>query len=116
MAIQKWSDDIVVAELAEDPQFTEDLASLNESMEAEPGNAVLNFAAVGFINSSNISRLLKLRKTVLSAGRRMVLCSVNTQVWGVLQVTGLEKIFEVVSDVSTALAMLQLMPKPPRKK
>jgi hypothetical protein len=37
-----------------------------------------------------------------------VLCDVNTQVWGVLLVTGLDKIFDYTNDVATALAMLQI--------
>ena len=62
----------------------------------------LNFAAVGFVNSSNISQLLRLRKHVLAAQKRLILCSVNAQVWGVFQVTGLDKIFEFTNDISTA--------------
>jgi anti-anti-sigma regulatory factor len=38
----------------------------------------------------------------------LILCAVNTQVWGVFLVTGLEKIFEFTKDMSTALATLQL--------
>jgi anti-anti-sigma factor len=108
MAIQKWSDDITVVELADDPQLTDELGALMDAYEAEPTNVVLNFAAVSFINSSNVARLLRLRKMVMSAGKRLVLCDVNTQVWGVLLVTGLDKIFQFTEDVSTALAAVQL--------
>ncbi|GAG81753.1 unnamed protein product [marine sediment metagenome] len=79
-----------------------------DDLEQSPSDIVLNFSAVGFINSTNISQLLRLRKTVSSAKRRMILCDVNSQVWGILLVTGLEKIFEFTSDVTTALATLQL--------
>jgi anti-anti-sigma factor len=108
MALQNWSDDIMVAELAEEPSFTEDLTALMAQMEDEPRHVVLNFSAVDFLNSSNIARLLKLRKTLLSADRRLVLCAINTQVWGVFLVTGLDKVFEVTDDTATALASLQL--------
>ena len=63
---------------------------------------------MGFLNSSNIANLLKLRKILLTADRRLILCGVNTQVWGVFLVTGLEKIFVCTGDTSTALATLQL--------
>ncbi|MFW6155311.1 MAG: STAS domain-containing protein [Planctomycetota bacterium] len=108
MALQNWSDEIVMAELAEEPSFTEDLTALMAQMEDEPRHVVLNFSAVDFVNSSNIARLLKLRKMLLSAGRRLVLCGINSQVWGVFLVTGLDKVFEVTDDTATALAMLQL--------
>lgn len=110
MAIQEWSDNITVVELSDDPQFSEDLDNLLDKLEEKPTDVVLNFAAVGFINSSNISKMLRLRKQVIASRRRMVLCDVNTQVWGVLLVTGLEKIFECIKDISTALTTLQLSP------
>lgn len=108
MAIQEWSDDIIVADLGDDPQFTDELAALIDKLEVDAKNVVLNFAAVGFVNSSNIAQLLRLRKQMISNEKKLILCDVNTQVWGVLLVTGLDKIFEYTNDVSTALAMLQL--------
>ena len=108
MAIQKWSDKITVAELSDDPQYTDELAAIMDSVETRPTDVVLNLSAVSFINSSNVARLLRLRKLMLSQNRRLILCGVNTQVWGVFLVTGLDKIFEFTNDVSTALATIQL--------
>jgi anti-anti-sigma factor len=108
MAIQNWSEDILVAELADDPTFTDEVTALMDRLEEEPRDVVLNFAAVSFINSSNVAKLLRLRKQVLNQKRRLILCDVNAQVWGVFLVTGLDKIFEFTNDVSTALATLQL--------
>jgi anti-anti-sigma factor len=115
MAIQQWSDEITVAELADDPQFTEDVSALMESLEGSPRDVVLNFSAVGFINSSNIALLLRLRKQVTSVKRRLILCGINTHVWSVLQVTGLDKILEFTNDIATALATVQLTGKPKGK-
>jgi anti-anti-sigma factor len=108
MAMQEWSDNILVAELSDDPQFTDELSALTDRLEAEPRDVVMNFGAVGFVNSSNIAKLLRLRRQMVSQGRRLVFCDVNTQVWGVFLVTGLDKIFDFTNDVSTALATLQL--------
>ena len=108
MAIQNWSEDITVVELTDDPQFTDELTNLTESLDSKGANVVLNFAAVSFINSSNIAKLLRLRKLMLSKQRRLILADVNTQVWGVFLVTGLDKIFEYTNDIATALASLQL--------
>ena len=108
MAIQNWSDEITVVELADDPQFSDELTSITEMLESEPTSVVLNFSAVGFINSSNIAKLLRLRKAALAAERRMIICGVNADVWGVFKVTGLDKIFSFTNDMATALAKLQL--------
>jgi anti-anti-sigma factor len=115
MAIQKWSDNITVVELSEEPQFTDELNSVMDALVDEPSHVVLNFAAIGFINSSNVARLLRLRKLVTSHQRKLMLCNVSTQVWGVFLVTGLDKIFEFNNDISTALTMLQLGAAPPAK-
>jgi len=108
MSTQKWSDEITVAELGDDPSFSDDLVSLLDSTQAEPADLVLNFAAVSFVNSSNVAKLLRLRKQISSAGKRLVLCGVNTQVWGIFLVTGLDKIFDFTNDISTALTTLQV--------
>ena len=111
MAIQEWSDTIRVAQLNDDPQFTEDLAALTEALDARPTHVVLNLGALGFVNSSNVARLLRLRKRMLTLQRRLILCEANSQVWSVFQVTGLDKIFDFTKDVSTALAKVQLTQK-----
>jgi len=108
MAIQNWSDDILMGELAEEPAFSEDMAALIDMVEQGPRDVVLNFGAVDFLNSSNIARLLRLRKSVTGAGKRLLLCGVNNQVWGIFLVTGLDKVFNFTNDVATALATLQL--------
>jgi anti-anti-sigma factor len=108
MAIQDWSDNIIVVDLTDDPQFSDEITALMDRLEDEAKDVVLNFGAVGFVNSSNIAKLLRLRKIMIAADRKLVLCDVNTQVWGVLLVTGLDKIFTYTNDVATALATLQL--------
>ncbi len=108
MAIQDWSDEITVVDLGDDPLFTDELTGLIERLEKTPSNVAVNFAAVSFVNSSNIAKLLRLRKTMLAIKCQMVMCGINADVWGVFVVTGLDKIFRFTNDISTALATLQL--------
>ena len=108
MSIQNWSEEITVAELTDDPQFTDELTVLVDVLSDKPADVVLNLGAVSYMNSSNIARLLRLRKQMINDKHRLVVCGVNNQVWGVLLVTGLDKIFDFTNDVATALAKLQL--------
>jgi len=108
MAIQDWSERIIFAELADDPDFTDELATLSDRMEKAPRDVVLSLAKVRFLNSSNISRLLKLRKILLDRNHRLKLCDISVQVWGVFLLTGLDSIFEVAEDRASALASLQM--------
>jgi anti-anti-sigma factor len=108
MPIEKWSDQVSVIHLADDPQFTDDLDALEHRLGQGKSDAVLDFAAVHFINSSNLARLLKLRKRMNADGSKLVLCNVSTQVWGAFLVTGLDKVFEFSDNVMTALATVQI--------
>ena len=112
MTIQKWSDEIIVAELADDPQFAEEMTSLMEMVKQNCVNVVVNLSAVSHLNSSNLSALLRLRKQVQSGEGRLILCSVGSRVRGVFGVTGLDKIFEFTDDPSTALTSIQIAAKP----
>ncbi len=109
MSIETWSDSIIVVELQADPGFTDDVTALLEQLTVNTDvDVVVNFGAVNYLNSSNIAKLLKLRKSVLTNRRRLVLCQINTNVWGLFLVTGLDKVFEFADSVATALAAVQL--------
>ncbi|MFQ5491704.1 MAG: STAS domain-containing protein [Phycisphaerae bacterium] len=110
MPLQDWSENIVLAELQDDPAFSDDLNALTERVEAHPNlDVLLNFSAINYVNSSNLAAMLRLRKMVtINNRRKLVICSVNTHVWGLLLTTGLNKTFDFADDVSLALAGLQL--------
>ena len=110
MPIENWSDNVLLVELADDPQFTDDLTALLETVEQRSDlDVVLNFQNVTFLNSSNIAKLLKVRKIqTVNHQRKLKLCVVSTHVWGVFLVTGLDKIFDVCDDVASGIYSLQL--------
>jgi len=108
MATQDWSEQIVMVNLADDPELTDELLGLTERMEEDPRDVVLDFSNVTFLNSSNISRLLKLRKVLVDRKRRLCLCGIAIQVWGVFLLTGLDSLFDVAENTATALASLQM--------
>jgi anti-anti-sigma factor len=113
MAIEDWSDRVVIAHLSAEPQFSDDLQTITDRASAQPPqqpprDVVLDFAGVRFVNSSQLAQLLKLRKELASSGTRMVLCGLDATVWGSFLVTGLDKVFEFSDAVPTALATLQL--------
>jgi anti-anti-sigma factor len=105
-----WSDDIVVADLADEPALSEELAHLLERLEASEHtpHVVLNFGRVSYINSSNIAQLLRMRKVLAGKNRQVKLCSVGDEIWSVMLVTGLDKVFRFAPDPMTALAGIQL--------
>jgi anti-anti-sigma factor len=110
MSIKDWSDNILLVELQDDPQFSDDLNAVQDLVAKRNGcHVVLDFAGVTFLNSSNIAKLLRLRKLMhTTAPGKLRLCGITTGVWGVFLVTGLDKIFELCDDVSSGLASVQM--------
>lgn len=115
-----WSETIVIAELQDEPSLSEELASIIDRLTSTPNNkvqhVVLNFGQVTYVNSSNLAQMLRLRKRLLEAGRQIKLCSVSDEVWSVMMVTGLDKVFRFAPDPMTALAGLQIEDADPKKK
>jgi len=111
MPLQEWSETTLIAEMNDEPLFSEDFEALTARLE-ETGDAtpdvIVNLKDVTRLNSSNLAQLLRLRKMILSRRRRLRICSVQDIVWSVFLMTGLEKLFEFTDDVSTSLASLQI--------
>ncbi len=107
-----WSDNIEVAELFDEPAFTEDVVAITDRLSAVPvdqtPNVVLSLADVTYLNSSSISKLLTLRQRLVERGRQLTLCSVDEEIYEMLYTTGLTQILRFAPDTMTALAGLQL--------
>lgn len=111
MAID-WSDNIVLAQLSDEPSLSEELGALIDRLaKTEPDqtpHVVLDFSECTYINSSNIAQLLRVGKRLEQAHRQMRLCGMGDEVWSVMLVTGLDKMFRFAPDTMTALASLQI--------
>jgi anti-anti-sigma factor len=107
-----WSESIIVSDLQDEPSFSEELTALNAGVEKRDDSVdvVLNLSEVSYVNSSNIAQLLRLRKALIEHDGRLKLAGVQDAVWSVMQLTGLEKVFEFAPDKATAIASLQLEP------
>ncbi|MBT8485938.1 MAG: STAS domain-containing protein [Phycisphaerales bacterium] len=109
MSISEWSESIFIAEVNDEPAFSEEMDALMQRLDEVPGplpDVIVNAACVTYLNSSNIAQLLKLRKRLIDAGTRLRLCGIQERVWTVMLATGLESVFEFTDDVSTSLASL----------
>lgn len=95
---------VAVVRLATDPQFTTDLDAVGAVILGKPPAIVLDFTHVQHINSSNLSKLLRLRKRLIEEDGKLVLCSLPPVVAGVFQVTGLDRVFAFGGDLPTSIA------------
>ena len=111
MPLQEWSESTLIAEMTDEPLFSEDFESLMSRLDScsdSMPDVIVNLLGVSRMNSSNLSQLLRLRKKLLSHGRRLRICSVEDRVWSIFLMTGLEKLFDCTDDVATSLASLQI--------
>ncbi len=110
MPLSDWSENVILGEMADEPQLREDLDALFARVEKEKSafHIVLDMRGVTYLNSSNLAQLLQLRKGVIAHGGSLHLCGVKDSVWSVLLMTGLDRLFKFTDDVPTALAAAQL--------
>lgn len=70
----------------------------------KPGREyVLDFRKVQFLSSSVLGRLILLQKAVASTKGRVVLCSIDKEIFEVFRITKLDKVFTVKEDAKAAL-------------
>jgi anti-anti-sigma factor len=107
MPIEIRPDQIAVVRLNDNPHFTADVDALSRLDLAKPPAVALDFTNVRNINSSNLARLLRLRKSLIESDGKLALFALNAQVAGVFQVTALDKVFVITKDLEAAVASLK---------
>lgn len=107
MAVQQWNEDTLVVKLTDDPVMSEEMAEVTMRLDEADRDVVLDFSDLALLTSSGIAKLLRLRKRMIVAGRKLLLCSLQDRVWSVFLVTGLDSIFVFAEDVSEALTRIQ---------
>lgn len=105
-----WSDKILIADMSDEPEFTEELRQLTQEVEKSKGNkhVVLDLSSVSYVNSSHLALLLRLRRQLAEESLKLHICGTRDPVWSVMSLTGLDKVFEFYDNKATALASLQL--------
>ncbi|MBN2594710.1 MAG: anti-sigma factor antagonist [Sedimentisphaerales bacterium] len=105
MGIRNPSENVIFVTVPCDKlERAEKLKNLNETIgENSQCDVIIDFAGVEIINSWNISNLLILREMLEKAGRKLVLCSVNTATKCIFVVAGLSKTFFFAENKSAAL-------------
>ncbi len=110
MGIQNWSEEIILVNLAKEPDMSEELQTVvslvNDDRDVD---VVVDFADVDIVTSSSIAKLLKLRKSLCDNGQKLVLSSVQPKTRSIFSVTGLDTVFDFVEDQFIALASLQMV-------
>jgi anti-anti-sigma factor len=109
MGIQDWSENVILVTAAPEPDMCDELKAVTEIVQQRDNcSVVIDFSDADIITSSSLAQLLRLQKILDDHNQRFVLCGTSTRTKGVFEVTGLDKVFEFVSDRFTALAGMQM--------
>jgi len=110
MGIQNWSENLILVNLAKEPDMGEELQTVIDMVtENAAQDVVVDFADTDIVTSSSIAKLLNLRKVLVDNGQRLVFSSVRPKTKSIFSVTGLDNVFEFMDDQFIALASLQLV-------
>ena len=110
MGIQNWSENVILVNLAKEPDMGEELQTVIDIVsENTTQSEVVDFADADIITSSSIAKLLKLRKVLHDNSQMLVLCGVKPKTRSIFNVTGLDSVFDFMDDQFVALASLQLV-------
>lgn len=109
MGIQQWSENVILVNLAPEPDLGEEIISVCEMVSRQKEqDVVIDFSDVEIVTSSSIAKLLKLRKVIHDNQRKLIFCCVQPQTKNIFLVTGLDTVFTFVEDQFVALAGLQM--------
>jgi hypothetical protein len=78
MTLNQWDDNILIMELLDEPDFSEDTDTL----------------------------ILKLREGNEPFPNVMVICNISDPIWSTMLATGLDQVFEFIEDTTTALLLI----------
>ena len=110
MGIQNWSEDVILVNLATEPDMGEELQTvIGLVSENDNLDVVIDFVDIDIVTSSSIAKLLKLRKVLCDNGSRLVFSTVGPKTRSIFSVTGLDNVFTFVDDQFVALASLQMV-------
>ncbi len=93
MSTKQISYSLIAALLADDPVLTDDVTAILQT--SPVCNVILDFAGVGYVNSANLSLLLRLRQHLKDNDRALTIRSIQPVVWKSFVVTGLDQVFDI---------------------
>lgn len=114
MGIRNLSENVILVTVPCDRlERADELKNLNEVIsDNSQCDVIIDFSGVEIINSWNISNLLILRDMLEKAGRKLVLCNVNTATKCIFVVAGLSETFIFTENRSAALEAIRQTDSP----
>ncbi len=76
--------------------------ALREAIARNPDTAIVDLAAVAYMDSSGVATLVEALQLARRNNSRLVLCQLNDRVQSIFQIARLDAIFTIVDDLDAA--------------
>ncbi|MHC4546878.1 MAG: STAS domain-containing protein [Planctomycetota bacterium] len=108
MGIDHSSHGFLTVDLLPEPNMGTELENVaNIARDEADCDVVVDFSSVDIITSSNIAKLLRLKKLLDGCGHRLVLCGLVSTTKHIFTLAGLDQVFEFADDKSAALTTIK---------
>lgn len=92
----------------QEPQLRTELVAINDILSRGcTCDVIIDFSSVELLTSEGISSLIILERLLNSFGHKIILCAVSSTNLQVLERTGIQPLFEFVSDEFSALESIR---------
>ncbi len=92
----------------QEPQLRNELVAINDTLSSGcTCDLIIDFSNVEMLTSEGISSLIILERLLNSFGHKIILCAVSSNNLQVLGRTGIQPLFEFVSDEDSALQSIR---------
>ena len=107
MEIERLPENIFFVCLQE-PQLRHELVAINDTLSSGcTCDVIIDFSNVEILTSEGISSLIILERLLKSFGHKIILCAVSPNNLQVLERTGIQPLFEFVTDEFSALQSIR---------
>ena len=104
MTIEQCGNNVILVELPKEPETREELEKTVRTIYTNPVSDVLiDFSNIDILRSPTICGLLRLRRSILEANHRLVLCNISPLTMGIFEKTGLDAVFEFADNTTVAM-------------
>ncbi len=109
MSIEHWSDNVILVNLAKQPETADELIDVAE-LACTRGNCdvVIDCSKVEVMTALSRSKLISLRKSLACLGHRLVLCNPSENAREMINSSGLADTLRFADDKCAALTCVQL--------
>ena len=109
MAIEFWSEKIVLVSLPSEPFCGDEIDIVIDLLKDRRGcDVVVDFSGVEVVSSSTLAKLLKLRRLLMEQETSMLISDLSEKTEEIFKVTGLDNVFHFVKNHFLGLTCLQL--------